>query len=158
MKNSRLPFVPRFASIDTCRFAFALLLAGAGCAADPAYKNDGGGSAGTGGSSGGGGGGGTGGSSGGTGGTGNIAPGPGLPVPPGPDNVPPPSGTPGNLKVLDWAGFKSAVTYTFDDAQPSQVEHYAELQALGVRMTFYINSSSSNIRTAVGRWQATAAA
>ena len=90
MKNSRLPFVPRFASIDTCRFAFALLLAGAGCAADPAYKNDGGGSAGTGGSSGGGGGGGTGGSSGGTGGTGNIAPGPGLPVPPGPDNLPPP--------------------------------------------------------------------
>ena len=145
MKNSRLAFVPRFASIDTCRFAFALLLAGAGCAADPAYKNDGGGSAGTGGSSGSGGGGGTGGSSGGTGGTGNIAPGPGLPVPPGPDNVPPPSGTPGNLKVLDWAGFKAAVTYTFDDAQPSQVEHYAELQALGVRMTFYINSSSSNI-------------
>jgi len=45
--------------------------------------------------------------------------------------------------VLDWAGFKSAITYTFDDAQPSQVEHYAELQATGVHHTFYINSSSN---------------
>ena len=65
------------------------------------------------------------------------------PVPPGPGDLPPPSGTPGNLKVLDWAGFKSAVTYTFDDAQPSQVEHYAELQATGVRHTFYITGSST---------------
>jgi len=57
--------------------------------------------------------------------------------------VPRPSGTPGNLKVLDWAGFKSAVTYTFDDAQPSQIEHYAELQATGARVTFYITSANS---------------
>ena len=56
----------------------------------------------------------------------------GLPVPPGPGGVPPPTGTPGNLNVLDWAGWKAAVTYTFDDAQPSQIEHYAELQATGV--------------------------
>jgi peptidoglycan/xylan/chitin deacetylase (PgdA/CDA1 family) len=46
--------------------------------------------------------------------------------------------------VLDWAGFKSALTYTFDDGQPSQVEHYAELQATGARMTFYITSGSSS--------------
>jgi peptidoglycan/xylan/chitin deacetylase (PgdA/CDA1 family) len=45
--------------------------------------------------------------------------------------------------VLDWAGFKSAVTYTFDDAQPSQIEHYSELEATGARLTFYITSANS---------------
>jgi len=42
--------------------------------------------------------------------------------------------------VLDWDGHKGAASFTFDDAQPSHVEHYAELQAAGVPMTFYINS------------------
>jgi len=42
--------------------------------------------------------------------------------------------------VLDWDGHKGAVSFTFDDAQPSHVEHYAELQAAGVPMTFYFNS------------------
>ncbi|HXU02539.1 MAG TPA: polysaccharide deacetylase family protein [Polyangia bacterium] len=124
------------------RVFLTVFLAAAGCAADPGYKNDGGPSGGAGGTGGGAGGA----SGGGTGGGGGVVViGPGLPVPPGPGNVPPPSGTPGNLKVLDWAGFKSAVTYTFDDAQPSQVEHYAELQAMGVRLTFYITSSSGGI-------------
>jgi len=63
----------------------------------------------------------------------------GLPIPPG-GGVPRPSGAPGNLKVLDWAGFRGAVSYTFDDSQPSQIEHYAELQAAGVPMTFYLSS------------------
>src|SRR5215471_16020749 len=67
----------------------------------------------------------------------------GLPVPGGPADVAKPSGTPGNLRVLDWAGFKSAVTYTFDDAQPSQIEHYSELEATGARLTFYITSANS---------------
>jgi peptidoglycan/xylan/chitin deacetylase (PgdA/CDA1 family) len=49
-----------------------------------------------------------------------------------------PSGKPGTLTVLNWAGFKAAVSYTFDDGQPSQVAHYAELAAQGVPMTFYI--------------------
>jgi peptidoglycan/xylan/chitin deacetylase (PgdA/CDA1 family) len=40
--------------------------------------------------------------------------------------------------VVDWAGFKAAVSYTFDDANSSQIAHYAELRALGVRMTFYL--------------------
>ena len=69
----------------------------------------------------------------------------GLPVPPGPGGVPPPTGTPGNLHVLDWAGWKAAVTYTFDDAQPSQIEHYAELQATGAHFTFYITSGNSGV-------------
>ncbi len=66
-----------------------------------------------------------------------------LPTPPGAANVPRPAGSPGNLKVLDWAGFKSAVSYTFDDGQPSHIEHYAELQAMGVRLTFFINSANT---------------
>jgi len=71
----------------------------------------------------------------------------GLPTPPGVANLPRPSGAPGNLKVLDWAGFKSAVSYTFDDGQPSQIEHYAELQATGVRLTFFVNSGSASWET-----------
>jgi len=65
-----------------------------------------------------------------------IAP-PALPVPPG-GGVPRPSGTASHLRVLDWAGFRAAVTYTFDDTNSSQIQHYADLQALGVRMTFYV--------------------
>ncbi|HWA74024.1 MAG TPA: polysaccharide deacetylase family protein [Polyangiaceae bacterium] len=70
-----------------------------------------------------------------------------LPNPPG-ASVARPSGSPGGLKVLDWAGFKSAVSYTLDDAQPSQIEHYAELAATGVRMTFFITSGNSGINPA----------
>ena len=44
-----------------------------------------------------------------------------LPIPPE-DNIPRPSGRPENLRVLDWAGFRGAVSYTFDDSQPSQIE------------------------------------
>jgi peptidoglycan/xylan/chitin deacetylase (PgdA/CDA1 family) len=63
----------------------------------------------------------------------------GLPVPPG-GGQPMPSGAPGGLTVLDWAGFKSAVSWTFDDSQPSQIAHYAELAAVGLPMTFYIST------------------
>ena len=45
--------------------------------------------------------------------------------------------------MLNWAGFDAAVSYTFDDGQPSQVDHYAELEAQGVPMTFYINEGWS---------------
>jgi len=70
-------------------------------------------------------------------------PGSGLPAPAGAGNLARPSGPPGGFKLLDWAGFRSAVSYTFDDGQPSQIEHYAELQATGVRMTFFLNSSGT---------------
>jgi peptidoglycan/xylan/chitin deacetylase (PgdA/CDA1 family) len=62
----------------------------------------------------------------------------GLPPAPGTANVPIPSGNPGNLVVLNWAGFQGAVSYTFDDANSSQIEHYSELQGLGVPFTFYL--------------------
>ena len=79
--------------------------------------------------------------SGGSGGSGGGAGGAhasGLPVPPGGGGQAKPAGAPGNLTVLDWAGFKSAVSWTFDDAQPSQIAHYAELAAVGVPVTYYI--------------------
>ena len=118
--------------VRTHRLVLAVVaFSGIACAADPPRQTDGGPIGGAGG--------------GGNGGSGGAPPGPAgsLPVPPGPGDLPPPSGTPGNLKVLNWAGFKSALTYTFDDAQPSQVEHYGELQATGVRHTFFVTSSSS---------------
>jgi hypothetical protein len=61
----------------------------------------------------------------------------GLPIPPS-GSVPRPNGTPGTVTVLDWAGFRAAVSYTFDDTNSSQIQHYAELQALGVPLTFYL--------------------
>ncbi|HYH03832.1 MAG TPA: cellulose binding domain-containing protein [Bacillota bacterium] len=67
----------------------------------------------------------------------------GLPVPAGNGNVPRPTGTPGNLTVINWAGFKGAVSYTFDDANSSQIAHYPELKALGVPMTFCLTTNKS---------------
>jgi peptidoglycan/xylan/chitin deacetylase (PgdA/CDA1 family) len=76
-----------------------------------------------------------------------VTPGPiassGLPVPPDSNNVPRPSGVAGNLKVLNWAGFKAAVSYTFDDANSSQIAHFSELNSLGVPMTFYLQTNKS---------------
>jgi hypothetical protein len=45
--------------------------------------------------------------------------------------MPRPSGgvTNPNLRVLPWAGFKAALSYTFDDSQPSQMEHWPKLKA-----------------------------
>ncbi len=63
----------------------------------------------------------------------------GLP-PVGEGGVPRPSGTAGNFEVLDWAGFQAAVSYTFDDSNSSQIQNYAALQALGVPLTFYLQT------------------
>jgi peptidoglycan/xylan/chitin deacetylase (PgdA/CDA1 family) len=52
--------------------------------------------------------------------------------------VPQPSATAGNLQVLNWAGFKAAVSYNFDDANSSQTDNYSQLKALGVPFTFYL--------------------
>lgn len=65
----------------------------------------------------------------------------GLPALPA-SGVPKPAGAPGNLKVLNWAGFHSAVTYTFDDSIPSQIADYPQLQATGVHMTFFLVGAS----------------
>ena len=61
---------------------------------------------------------------------------------PGPSQ-PAPNGTESNLRVLPWAGFAAAVTYTFDDSQPSHLEHFGALNGLGVPFTFYVNPSQN---------------
>jgi hypothetical protein len=48
--------------------------------------------------------------------------------------------------VIPWAGFQAAVTYTFDDSQPSQIDHFADIQATAVPVTYYI--------TTVNNWYA----
>lgn len=63
-----------------------------------------------------------------------------------------PSAAPGNLTVLDWAGFDSAVSWTYDDAQPSHIAHYAELQATGIHQTFYISSGVGNDKNFDATW------
>ncbi|WP_434047710.1 MULTISPECIES: polysaccharide deacetylase family protein [Sorangium] len=62
----------------------------------------------------------------------------GLPTPPGAANVAKPSGAAGGFKVIDWAGFSGAVTYTFDDVNSSQIQNYETLKGLGVPFTFYV--------------------
>ena len=80
----------------------------------------------------------TGGSSGATGGSsGNTSPS-GYPPPPGSTNVAKPSGSPGNITVLNWAGFKGAVSYSFDDDNDSQIANYSTLSGYGVPLTFYM--------------------
>ena len=56
--------------------------------------------------------------------------------------VPKPTGPLGLLKVLNWAGFHAAVTYTVDDSLPSQIANYPQLQATGVHMTFFLVGAS----------------
>lgn len=58
---------------------------------------------------------------------------------------PKPSGAAGGLRVLDWAGLKSAVTYTFDDG--TQAPYYPQLHATGVRVTFFINLNAGHVST-----------
>ncbi|MFW6022583.1 MAG: hypothetical protein ACOCQW_03590 [Halanaerobiaceae bacterium] len=57
------------------------------------------------------------------------------------------------MLVLDWAGFKSALTYTFDDGQPSHIEHYDELQSAGVPMIFYISKNVNWINKFDKTWR-----
>ncbi len=72
-----------------------------------------------------------------------------LPPAPVEPTVPQPAGAAGGLAVLDWAGFTSAASYTFDDTNSSQIEHYPELDALGVRMTFYLQTNKAEFKDAI---------
>jgi hypothetical protein len=49
-----------------------------------------------------------------------------------------PSGSPGNITVLDWAGFGSAVSYSLDDGTSSTISEWGTLKSLGVHFTFYL--------------------
>ena len=62
-----------------------------------------------------------------------------------------------NLRVLPWAGFTAAISYTFDDSQPSQKEHWPELKATGVPLTFFINPSGKSQAGYTETWTEVAA-
>lgn len=63
-------------------------------------------------------------------------------------SVPIPSGAVGGLKVVNWAGFKAGLSYTFDDSLASQVANYPQLQATGIRMTFFLVGSRNKLSSA----------
>jgi len=73
----------------------------------------------------------------------------------GAGGVPQPAGAVGGLRVLNWAGFAAAISYTFDDTLASQIQHYQELNALDVPMTFYLitagNPYAQNLQDPVWR-------
>jgi hypothetical protein len=52
-----------------------------------------------------------------------------------------PSGAVGGMKVLDWAGFTGAVSFTFDDNTPSQIPNYSALKATGAHITWFVVGS-----------------
>ena len=59
-----------------------------------------------------------------------------------------PTGTGSKVNVVDWAGFKGAVSFTFDDANQSQIDNYAALQKLNdkgnnARFTFYLQTGKT---------------
>jgi hypothetical protein len=55
-----------------------------------------------------------------------------------------PTGAAGGLKVLDWAGFKGAASFTFDDNTPSQIPNYNALKASGGHFTWFLIASSAS--------------
>lgn len=61
---------------------------------------------------------------------------------PGAGGVARPGGTAGNLKVLDWAGFGGALTYSFDDATGSQQGNKDKMMELGVPFTWYLTTGA----------------
>jgi peptidoglycan/xylan/chitin deacetylase (PgdA/CDA1 family) len=59
-----------------------------------------------------------------------------------------PTGSGTTVTVLDWGNFKTAVSFTFDDANQSQLDNYTALQAENdqgnnVRYTFYLITGKS---------------
>ncbi len=60
-----------------------------------------------------------------------------MPAPPT-TGVAKPAGAQGGLHVINWAGFKGALSYTFDDSLQNQVTHYEDLNGVGIHVTFYL--------------------
>ncbi len=54
-----------------------------------------------------------------------------------------PTGSGTTVTVLPWAGFKSALSFTFDDTNSSQISHYSELEAESVHYTFFLWTNKS---------------
>jgi hypothetical protein len=68
-----------------------------------------------------------------------------------------PAGAAGGLKVLDWAGFKGAMSMTFDDNTPSQMANYAALKATGGHFTWFVVGSWLSGSADVAKFKATIA-
>src|SRR6185369_328766 len=62
----------------------------------------------------------------------------GLPTPAGDANVPKPSGSATKVTVVDWAGFKGALSFTFDDTNQSQIDYFDDMNAIGLKYTYYL--------------------
>jgi len=54
-----------------------------------------------------------------------------------------PAGAAGGLKVIDWAGFKGAASFTYDDNTPSQIPNYNALKATGGHVTWFLIASTT---------------
>jgi hypothetical protein len=72
-----------------------------------------------------------------------------LALAPSMTGVPKPAGAVGGLQVLDWAGFKGAASFTFDDNTPSQIPNYNALKATGGRFTWFVVGQWLNGQTAL---------
>lgn len=75
-----------------------------------------------------------------------TAPADGIPLPSAGINVQ--GVAAGPITILNWGGFKAATSWTFDDSQPSQIQHFSDIQAVGVPVTYYLvsglNTDASN--------------
>ncbi len=71
-------------------------------------------------------------------------------LPPGPNSgVAAPSGAGSKLEVLPWAGFKAATSFSLDDGNQSQIDNYDKLNAMGVKLTFYLVTGWSSTGNAI---------
>jgi hypothetical protein len=69
-----------------------------------------------------------------------------------------PAGAVGGLRVLDWAGFVGAASFTLDDNTPSQMPNYNALKATGGRVTWFVVGEWLNGQTsAINQFKATIA-
>lgn len=81
-----------------------------------------------------------------------------LALAPSQTGVAQPSGAVGGLRVLDWAGFRGAASFTFDDNTPSQMDNYAQLKATGGRFTWFVVGNFLGSNSAeIARFKATQA-
>jgi len=47
------------------------------------------------------------------------------------------------VRVLDWAGFKGALSFTFDDTNQSQIDYFDDMNAIGLKYTYYLISGKT---------------
>jgi hypothetical protein len=80
-----------------------------------------------------------------------------LSLAPSTTGVAKPAGAAGGLKVIDWAGFKGAMSMTFDDNTPSQMANYAALKATGGHFTWFVVGSWLSGSSDVAKYKATLA-